>query len=311
MAATVVVPCNAQAADYPDKPIHFIVGFAPGGGTDMLARLIGQKLSEKWGQPVIVENRPGADGSIAADVVAHTKPDGYSLAWISNGHTITPSERKLSYDPIKDFAPIIEVASTPDVLLVDPTLPVNSLPELIALAKSKPGQLNWGSGGFGVSPYLEMSLLIKLTGMNMVHVNYKGGAETMRALLGGEISVEFGSLGTVIAQIKAGKLKPLAVSSQHRSRDLPDLPTVTEAANLDGFDGNPWYGVLAPAGTPDEVVTKLNTDMAAIIALPDVQHSIIAQGYDPVADSPGHFTHTISADIARWADLLKGIDIPK
>jgi tripartite-type tricarboxylate transporter receptor subunit TctC len=294
----------ARAQTWPSKPVRLIVGFEAGGGTDTLARLIAPPLSAMWGEPVVVENRPGADGSIAAALVAWANPDGLMIAAITNAHTITPSEHHLSYDPVKSFAPITELAFVPDILLVNPALPVHSVTELVALAKAKPGALNYGSAGTGTSPYLEMRLFESLAGIQMVHVPFKGSAPATTALLSGELQLMFGSISTTLNQVRAGKLRALAVSTKVHSPTAPEIPTMAEAAGLPDFDSGVWYGLLAPAHTPTAITEKISHDIGTVLLQPDMQKRLVELGFITVADSPQHFTATIEHDIARWSKFV-------
>jgi tripartite-type tricarboxylate transporter receptor subunit TctC len=301
----------AAAAGYPDKPVHFIVGFGAGGGTDSLARIVGKQLSDMWHVPVVVENKAGADGSIAAEAVAQSAPDGYTVAWVSNAHTATPFLRKLSYDPVKSFVPMSLVAYVPDVLVVPASLPVNSLPELIAYAKERPGQLNFGSPGTATAPVPETALLMKLTDIKLVQVAYKSGAEVVQGLIRGDVQMYFGALPTVAPQVKAGKLKALAVAAPARSPAMPDVPTMLEAAKLSGFDGVDWTGTLVAAGTPKEIVDRLSRSMIEAIKSPEVQERFAKLGFVAVADTPEEFRQKLESDIARWGPLLKELGIAK
>jgi tripartite-type tricarboxylate transporter receptor subunit TctC len=308
--AVSAVTLNPAAAAYPERAVRLIVGFSAGGGTDFLARLIAAKLSEKWGQPVVVENREGADGTIAEEWVARAAPDGYTIGMVINTHTVTPLLRKLTYDPIKSFESVTLLESHPDVLVINPAvLQVNSLRELIALAKAKPGELNFGSGGASTPPFLITQLLMSRTGMKMVNVTYKGTAPMIVAMLGGEIQVMFGSVETTSQQVKAGKLKALAVSSKARSVMLPDVPTVAEAAALPGFDEGTWEGIVVPAHTPQEIVDRLHADIVAVLKTPDVKERFASQGYAVIGSTPGEFTKFIADDIAKWSALLKTLDL--
>jgi tripartite-type tricarboxylate transporter receptor subunit TctC len=300
----------AHASTFPERPVRFIVGFAPGGSTDTSARIVARKLSEKWGQPVVVENRAGADSTIAGEVVSRANNDGHTLLWASNAHTIAASLYKLNYDSARSFAPISQMGYIPDFLVVNPGLGVGSLKDLIALARARPGQLNFGSPGTGTSPYLEMALLMKLTNINLVHVGYKGGAPALIGLLGGEVQALFGSLANTASHVKAGKLKALAITGTVRSGAAPEVPTMAEAANLKGFEtSSPWNGLMAPAGTPRAIVNRLHADMTAAIRSPDVQQALTDLGFVIVADTPEKFARTVADDIARWAVLLKTIDV--
>lgn len=268
MVGTMVLAVSAFGQTFPAKPVRLIVGFPAGGGTDTLARLLSRKLADTWPQALVAENRPGADGAIAAELVAKAPADGYTLAMISNGHTITPFQRQLAYDPLKDFAPVTLVASIPNLLLVHPSLPVKTVKDLVALAKAHPGELSFGSSGTGTSPYLAMELLKSMAGIDMVHVPYKGSSPAVFDLMGGHIQVMFGAISTTLAYVKSGKLVALAVSSPRRWPAVPNLPTVAESG-FAGFEASSWYGVLAPAGTPPAIVNKLQADMAAAVNAPD------------------------------------------
>lgn len=298
---------TAKSAGFPDHPIRFLIGFAPGGGTDVLARLIAQHLTEKWGQSVIVENRPGADGTIAEDVLVHSPSDGYTIMMTNNNLTVTPSEHKLGFDPAKDFTAVVLAARAPDVLVTNPaSLKIDSVKELIALAKAKPGQLNYGSTGIGGPPYLEMELLKKIAGVNISHIPYQGSAPATVALLSGEIQMTFSSIQGSLANIKAGKFKALAVSTSFRSPTIPDVPTVAESGDLPTYDGGgSWYGVIAPANVPQDVLTKLHDDIVTIIKSPDVQKTFSEQGFLTVANTPQDFAQFIKQDIPKWSEFFK------
>jgi len=295
---------------FPVKPVRLIVGFPAGGGTDTMARLISRKLGEAWPYPLVVENRPGAEGGIATELVAKAPPDGYTLAMISNAHTITPFQRKLAYDPVKDLAPVTLVASTPDLLLVHPSLPVKTLKDLIALAKTRPGELNFGSSGAGTSPYLEMELLQAMAGIRMVHVPYKGSAPAAIDLMGGHIQLMFGAAPPNLPHVKAGKLRALAVSSAQRWPPAPQIPTVSESG-LSGFDGGVWYGVLAPAGTPVAIVNKIQADVAAALNAADSKKYFEDTGFSAIANKPQEFVEVIRRDMAKWGRLLGGVEAKK
>jgi tripartite-type tricarboxylate transporter receptor subunit TctC len=302
---------TAAKAAYPDRPVHFILGFSVGGGMDILARVVAQKLAQKWGQPVIVENRVGASGSIAADVVAHAAPDGYSILWVATSHTVNSTLVKTHYDPIKSFSAITEAVQTPDLLVVNSSLPVKTLKDFIALAKSKPGQLNYGSSGVGTAPFLEMETLKKQAGINLIHIAYKGGGDVVTALMGGEIQAYFAVSSTVAGQIKSGHLRPLAVNADSRYSGFPDVPTVAEAAGFDHFDasGASWLGMLAPANTPKEIVDKLNKDVSEVLHSADMQPRLVSFGMIPIGNSPAEFTQMMVRDITKWAPLLKAATV--
>lgn len=305
LASAALLPLAAQAQDkFPSQPVHLIVGFSAGGGTDTASRVVAEKLSQIWGVSVVVENRPGADGSIAAATVAASPPDGYTVAVVSNAHTITPSTTKLSYDPIGSFRPVTLIASQPNLLLVNPSIPANTVEELVALAKSKPGDLTFASSGEGTSPYLAMERFKMMTGTEMVHVPYKGSAPAVLGIVSGEVDLMFGAVSTTLPHVEAGKLKAIAVSTKERIKSAPDVPTVWESG-VEGFEAASWYGVLAPAGTPDDVLAVLNEGMVEALNAPEVRDRLT--GFDIVANSPDEFGAIIESDIATWADVIKNI----
>ncbi len=300
----------AVAQNYPTKPVRLVVGFAAGGGTDTLARLISRKLADTWPHALIVENRPGADGSIATEIVAKSPPDGYSLVMVSSALAITPFQQKLSYDPIKDLAPITLAALTPDLLLVHPSLPVKTVRELIALAKPHPRKLSFGSSGAGTSPYLEMEMLQAMSGIELVHVPYKGSAPALIDLMGGHIQVLLGAIPTTLAQVKAGKVRALAVSSARRWPAVPELPTIAESG-LPGFEAASWFGMLAPAGTPPAVINKIQADIAAALSTADSKKYFEGSGYAGIANKPEEFGELIRSDMAKWEKVIRTIEARK
>ena len=296
---------SARAQTFPAKSVRLVVGFAVGGGTDTIARVLGKKLADTWPYALVVENRPGADGAIATELVAKSPPDGYTLVMVSNAHTITPFLRNLAYDPVKDFAPVTLTASTPNLLLVHPTLPVRSVKELVALAKTRPGQLTFGSSGAGTSPFLAMELFKSLTGANIVHVPYKGSSPAVIDLVGGHIQLMFGAIPTVGLHVKSSKLRAIAISSPQRWPSFPDLPTVSES--LPGFEAATWYGVLAPAGTPPAIVNKLQNDMAGALQQPDVRAFVTESGFEAIGNKPDEFAQVIQRDMQKWGKLIRAL----
>jgi tripartite-type tricarboxylate transporter receptor subunit TctC len=294
------------AASYPNKPIRLVVPFTPGGSTDILARAIGQKLNEAWGQPVVIENVPGAGGSLGADKVAKASADGYTLLM---GHigtlSVNPSlYPNLPYDPVKSFAPVAWVARVPNVLVVHPSVPAKSVKELVALAKSKPGQLNYGSGGNGSAANLATEYFKVRTETSMVHIPYRGTAPAVTDLVGGQIQVLFTGAPAVISQIKNGQLRALAVSSPKRVDALPDLPTVAEAGYKD-FEADQWYGVVAPTGTPPDIVAKLNTQINASLNSPELKTRLNNEGAIATPSTPAEFGQLIVREIARWKPVIQ------
>ena len=294
------------AANYPAKPVRLVVPFPAGGTTDILARAVAQKLSEAWGQQVIVDNRPGAGGNIGSELVARAAPDGYTLLMGTVGtHAINPSlYKKMPYDHVKDFAPVILVAGVPNVLVVNPSLPVHSVSELIAYAKANPGKLNFASSGNGTSIHLSGELFKTMTGVDMTHVPYKGSAPALTDLIGGQVQLMFDNLPSSLPFIKAGKLRALAVTSGTRSATLPELPTLAESG-LPGFEASSWFGVLAPAGTPRDIVAKLNGAIAGWLASPEAKEKLLAQGAIAAGGTPDDFARHIAAETSKWAKVVK------
>ncbi len=295
----------AQAEGYPNKPIRIIVPYPPGGFNDTLARTLGQKLTVKWGRPVIVDNRPGGGSTIGTNLAAKSAPDGYTLLIVSFAFAVNPAlYATLPYDTGKDFVPIVHAANTPNLLVVNPGLPVKSVKELIALAKSKPGKLNYASGGNGSSPHLSMELFKSLAGVDVVHIPYKGSAPAVTDLIGGQVDLMFDNVPNVIQQVKAGKLRGLAVSSKERSPFVKDLPTVAESG-VPGFDVSVWFGVVAPAGTPQSVIAKLNAEINQILKRPEVVELFQTQGVKPIGGTPEAFSVFLRAQMTKWAKVVK------
>ena len=296
---------HAQAP-YPTKPIRIVVPFPAGGTTDILARAVAQKLTETLGQSVVVDNRPGAGGNIGAELVAKSPPDGYTLLMGTVGtHAINASlYAKMPYDHVKDFVPVILVAGVPNVLVVNPSVPANSVPELIAYIKANPGKVNFASSGSGTSIHLAGELFKTMAGVSMTHVPYKGSAPAVTDLIGGQVQLMFDNLPSALPQIKAGKLRALAVTSTQRASALPDVPTVAEAG-LPGFDATSWFGLLAPAGTPKDVVAKLNAEVAKWLATPEAREKLASQGAIAAGQSPEDFTRHIAAETAKWQKVVK------
>ena len=295
----------ASAQTYPAKPVRVVVTFPPGGTPDIYGRVMATELQKAWGQAVIVENRTGAGGTIGTDSVAKAPPDGYTLIFAADASiTIAPAlYRKLPYDPVRDFAPIVNVARGPFVLLAHPSLAANTMPELIALAKAQPGKLSYASSGAGGQQHLAMETVKNMSGVDILHVPYKGFGQGLADVLAGQVPMIFGGITASIQIARAGKLKALAVTSPTRAKALPEVPAIAET--LPGFDIQAWYGFLAPAGTPREIVRKVNADALAVIARPDFQERLAKDAVDPVANSPEEFAAQIRADVERWARLVK------
>lgn len=298
-------------AAYPDRPVHFVVAFAAGGSADLLARLLGPKLTEKWGQPVVVENKAGADGSIGADFIAHSPPDGYNVGWLTNSNMIAPNLHKLNYDPVKSFAPISLVAAQYSVLAINPdVVPVNSVQELIEYVKAHPGKLNYGNAGPYNTTNLEMKEFMDAAGIDMVGVAYASSAPALVALLGGEVGSMMVAVNNAVGPLKTGKIKALAIEGPTRSPILPNVPTFAEIPATAKFAGTGvWYGAEAPAGTPKEIVTKLHDDMAEIMKQPDIKKVMDERGFDVTMSSPDQFGATIKSDLTTFAQLIKASNL--
>lgn len=301
---------SAMAQSYPTKPIRIIVAYTPAGTTDILARIIGQKMSENWGQPVIVENRAGAAGNIGTELAAKATPDGYTLIMGTAGtHGINVSlYRKLNWHPLKDFAPVSLAAMVPNIMVVNNALPIKSVKDLIAYAKANPGKLSYGSPGNGSTAHLSMELFKSMTGTNLVHIPYKGSAGVLADVMGGQIAVTIDNMPVYLPQVKTGKIRALAVSPAKRSAAAPDIPTVAEAG-VPGYDSGAWFGLLAPAGTPRAIVEKLSVETARILKLPDVSKRISELGAEPVGSTPAQFTALIKDEIAKWAKVIKDANV--
>jgi tripartite-type tricarboxylate transporter receptor subunit TctC len=307
LAVAAACPLPLQAADaFPARPAKLVVPFPPGGPLDTTGREIAQKLGEMWGQSVIVENKPGAGGNIGADFVAKSPPDGYTVVMGAlSTHAVNPSlYPKMPYDAKKDFAPITLVAITPNVLVVNPSLPVHSVKELIAHAKAHPGRLSFGSGSIGSAGHLAGELFKVDAGVDRVHVPYKGAAPAMQALLAGDTQLMFDNLASAMSQVKAGKLRALAVTTKDRSTLAPDLPTMAEAG-VPGFDISTWFGLMAPAGTPPEVIAKWNSDVTKVLSAPQMRARLEAQGAQAAPDSPAEFARFIDEELVKYAKIVK------
>lgn len=305
IAAQVLAQPHSTSSEqaYPGKPIRLVIPFAPGGGTDILARMISQRLSEAIGQPVIADNRPAVDGLVASELVASSQPDGYTLLIISSSHAINPAiGRKLPYDTLKDFAPITQTASQQLLLVVHPSMPVKSVKELIDYAKAKPGALNYGSSSSATQ--LPMELFNSMAGVKIVHIPYKGSAPMLNDLLGGQIQLSFAASVSALPQIKAGKLRALAIGDSRRSTILPDLPTVAEAG-VPGYQAVIWSGMLAPAKTPRTIIDRMNSEVVRIVQSPDFKQRLIQLGSDPVGSTPEQWGQFIKNEIAKWTKIAK------
>jgi tripartite-type tricarboxylate transporter receptor subunit TctC len=309
-AGVSALACHAQTARYPDRPVKIFVGFAAGGGTDVAARILAQKLTEALGQSVVVENRPGASGMIAAETVAKSAADGYTLMMGSQTTlAVAPAlYRKFFIDAARDFAGVAMAGVSPLVLVVHPSVPVQSVKDLIALAKSKPGTINFGSGGLGTTPHMAGELFSIQAGVKMVHVAYRGEAPAINDLLGGQLHLIFANLSAVIGNVKAGSLRALAVTSAQRAATAPEIPTIAEVA-LPGFDAATWFALVAPAATPRDIVLRLNAEVTRLVAQPETQQRFADLGMSITAGAPDALDAYIGSEIGKWSQVIKDADV--
>lgn len=311
LAVLATIACvPAHASDYPAKPIRLIVPFSPGGTTDVLARFVAQKTSDAMHHQIIVDNRPGANGNIGAEMVAKASPDGYTLLMGFDGTlAINPSTyRKLPFDPLKDFATVVNVARVPLLIVATPKLPASTLPELVALAKKEPGVLNFSSAGLGSTGHLAGELLKRRAGIDMVHIAYKGGGQALNDVLAGRVQLLITAWPTAGQFVRSGKLKAIAVTSATRIAEAPDVPTIAESG-YPGFDVSSWYGIVAPAGTPRKVIDYLNREIVGVLKQADVKARLRSLGTEPIGGSPSDFHKTLQADTTRWAEIVRAANI--
>ncbi len=302
-------PASAQPAAWPSKPIRFILPFPPGGGTDTLARIVGQKMSETIGQPVLMDNRPGAGANIGAELAARAAPDGYTIVMGNIAHAVNMSlYRKPGYDLVADFAPVTMLASTPNILVVGPSIAAKSVSELVALAKAAPGKHHYASAGSGSSSHLAGELFKTMTSIDLLHVPYKGGGPAVTALISGEAAIGFATAPSVLPQVRSGKLRALAVTSARRSASAPELPTIAESG-VPGYDSNTWYGVLAPRRTPAPVIARLHEVLVAAMQSADVKERVAVHGFEPETGTPEAFGAYIRSEIVKWAAVVKAAGI--
>jgi tripartite-type tricarboxylate transporter receptor subunit TctC len=304
-ACTSLQPASAQQTSYPVRAIRLVVPSSPGGGTDITARLVAPKLSELLGQQVVIENRSGAGTMIGGEVVARAAPDGYTLLMGISTLAINPAMyKKVPYDALRDFAPISQVVSLPNILVAHPSLPVKSVKDLVAFAKVRPAQINFASAGMGTSPHLSMELLLTMTGLRMIHVPYKGSGQGVVDVLAGHVSLMTPSILTGLPYVKDGRLRALGVTSAKRAVGAPDIPTIAEAG-VPGYEATQWFGTLAPAGTPADIVNRLHKEIVRVLAIPDMRERFAADGAEPVGSTPEEFLAYIRAETAKWADVIK------
>lgn len=309
--ALFIAGCGAALAQsYPARPIRFVVGFLPGGPSDTIARVAGQKLAEATGQPVIVDNRAGAGGNLSAEIVAHAQPDGYTILLGTGGPLVIAPivGQKVGFNPEKDFLPVTKLGDSMSILSAHPSLPVKNVQELIAYARARPGQINYASSGVGTSNHLAAELLSSTARVNLVHVPYKGSGAALPALLGGEVKLGFGPLLPAIPHVKAGRLKALGVSGLKRSAAAPEIPTIAEQG-LPGFEVNSWYGVFVPAKTPKAIVARLHQDFSRVLALPEVKERLLGQGIEVAGSTPGQLHSVVQAEKKLWAKVIKDAGI--
>jgi tripartite-type tricarboxylate transporter receptor subunit TctC len=308
LAALLSAPAAAQPS-YPAKPLRVIVPFPPGGGVDLLARVVGAKLTEAWGQPVLVEHRPGASATLGPELVAKSPPDGYTLVLITTTFTMTPGLQKVPYDPVRDFTPVTLLAVVPNIVMVHPSLPARSLKELVALARSRPGQLTYGSSGYASVPHLAMEMLrMSVPRFDPVHVPYKGNSQALTALLSGEISIAGTALPSAMPYIFNGRLRPIAVTSAHRSPAVPQVPTLDESGAR-GYEYASDFGLLLPARVPADVLNKLHNEIARALKMPDVVEKLSSQGYEISGAGPDEYAAKIRASLAKWAEVIRAAKI--
>jgi len=308
VAAFVISPAIAET--WPTRPIRFIVPFAPGGGGDVVGRIIGQRMSEQLGKPLVIDNRAGGGGTLGCELAAKAAPDGYTLLLgnvgpIAVGPALYP---KLAYDPVRDFAPVTMIASFPNLLVANPGLPFKTVPELVAYAKSRPGTLNFASAGAGTSTHLAGELFKSVAGIDVVHVPYKGGAAAMTDIIAGQVAYYFGTMPSSMPLAKAGKLRALAVTSLTRSPAAPEVPTIAESG-YPKFETAAWYGLMFPTGTPREIVARTNAATMSVLALSDIRERLVHEGSEPMGSTPAQFSAYIKAEIAKWSGVVKAANL--
>ncbi len=306
----VLTSAIASAQSYPTRAIRFVVPFAPGGGGDVVARIVAPKFSEMLGQPLVIENRGGAGGTLGTEIGAKAAPDGYTIVLGNVGPmSVAPSMyEKLNYDPVKDLAPVTLIAAFPNLLVTHQSIPVRSVKDLVALARQNPGKLNYASAGSGTSTHLAAELFKVVARINVVHVPYKGGAQALTDLLAGQVAFYFGTVPSAIGYVRSGRLRGLAVTSLKRSSAAPDVPTVAEQG-YPGFETAAWYGVLVPTGTSQDIITRLHADLVKVLATPDVKQKLQGQGGDPVGNTPAEFGAYIRAEGAKWSKVIKAAGV--
>jgi len=300
------ISSSVQAQGYPNRPVRWVVPFSAGGAADIPGRIVSQKLAEAVGQQIIIDNRAGAGSTIGAEQVAKSPPDGYTFLVISMTHFVSAAlYKKLRYDPLRDFAPVTQMTSAPNVLLAHPSLGVKSVSELLALARSMPGKLNYATSGNGSFPHLNFALFLSMTGVKMTHIPYRGSGPAMADLLGGQVPLAFPGIGGVIPFVKAGKLRALAVSTAKRSNELPDVPTLAEAG-VKGYEASAWFGIAGPKGTPRDIILKMNLEIVRVLESVEIEQSLRAAGNEPTwQDTPEKFGEVLKRESVKWADAVR------
>lgn len=303
--AVLSVAIPASAEPYPTRTVRVVFGLTAGSSSDVMARIVAEKLGDKWGNAVIIDNRPGAGGNIAADVVAKSAPDGYTLLLSNVSIAIAPSfYRKLNYDPLNDLVPVTELAIAPHVMCINPALPINSVKDLIAIAKAKPGELMYSSAGLGQTDHMATQLFEQMAGIRMTHIPYRGGPPALQAVMSGEVALDFPGVAAALPFMTSGKIRCLAVSTMTRSSAVPDLPTLDEEG-IEGYEHSLWNGIFAPSGTPPAIIAKLSADFAEVLRSPDVVKRLATLGIEPVGNSPEEFSRFFRAEVAKWAQVIK------
>ncbi len=309
IAALVGAACVAHAQEWPTKPVRFIVPYPPGGGTDVIARIVQARMSEGLGQPIVIENRGGAGGAVGTEAAARAAPDGYTFLFTLSSHTINPLLYKLNYDVERDFVPVSLLVSVPQLIAANPNAPVKSMQDLVAQAKARPGQLAFASVGNGTPSHIAGELLMLKTGIHLVHVPYKGGGPAVTDTIGGQVPLLFVTAPAAMSHVRAGKLRPLAVTTLKRSPGAPEIPTVAEALNLPDYEVDSWYAVFAPARTPPAIVARMQKEVARVAQLPDIRQKLIEQGGDPVGGAAEDLDRVVKGELRRWAEVIRDAKI--
>jgi tripartite-type tricarboxylate transporter receptor subunit TctC len=309
IAALVGAACVAHAQEWPTKPVRWIVPYPPGGGTDVIARIMQSRMSEGLGQPIVIENRGGAGGAVGTEAAARAAPDGYTFLFTLSSHTINPLLYKLSYNVERDFVSVSLIVSVPQLIAANPNAPVKSMQDLVAQAKAQPGQLAFASVGNGTPSHIAGELLMLKTGIHLVHVPYKGGGPAVTDTIGGQVPLLFVTAPAAMSHVRAGKLRPLAVTTLKRSPGAPEIPTVAEALNLPDYEVDSWYAMFAPAKTPPAIVARMQKEMARAVQLPDIRQKLIEQGGDPVGGTSEDLDRVVKGELRKWAEVIRDAKI--